>query len=778
MTHPIYPTRTGEQLAVVLHPRGHAKVDAGPGSGKTATMIDRVHYLLSEGIDHRRILVTMFNKKAEEEFSSRLQNRLGHGATSPEVRTFHSMGARICKRLESAGLLHGARLITDEMEVFRLIRDAIRLAADSTTPPDIVNSPETIEAFTSYIEFVKADLGQPEEVFRRLMLPADYSFFIRGFSTFETLRRTKKVRTFSDLIYDPALIFANKPETRSLVADRLLHLIVDEYQDINQAQHFLIEVLAGKTAQVMAIGDCDQVLYRWRGAHPEFIMSEFDRRFAQPTTYKLTATFRYGHRLALAANSVIFCNDERLDKISVSTSRTPETKINVRPETELVATVLDWKKRGGKLKQIAVLSRLFSSMQACELQLLAHEIPYRLQGAESVVQSHITKTILACAHIANGTIGTALTRTELVRSFITTPPTGISRDEAAELLDDLTRTPERAVAILNNRAMTLTGFASRGLSSRARAWATLRDMGPDSTILDVITAYERSADVLAWFGKSPTAEKADEKLRLWTSIRDLSGNNQQKVGQFIDYVASLERTLEKLSNEEDSLLMTSIHRSKGLEFPCVIIPGLVDGTFPHMPPTQSPFNAAVHMQDERRLFFVAMTRAQSELNLLVPADQALLAAISSENRKAPTPCLASRFLYEANLGLADRVAQAIYRPQAELLADTPEPDLANRYFDALGLPLSIEVRPPPPPPPVVLSPFGAHPSLKPDQIIEIQGRVFRLDGMVTHPTLGQGVLTAIVQDGKYLEVRFHGERASRTMSAEGAVRLGLAPVSA
>jgi DNA helicase II / ATP-dependent DNA helicase PcrA len=156
-------------------------------------------------------------------------------------------------------------------------------------------SGEEVEEFLTFLDRVKGTVLGAEAVLAGLRLPARYGYFIRAFELFEKIRYQQKIRFYADLIHEPLLAMRADPALAAWVADRVEHIIVDEYQDINEAQQQLLKILAGKRAKVMVVGDVDQCIYEWRGAQPEYITSRFQQDFPGPANYLLSFTFRYGH---------------------------------------------------------------------------------------------------------------------------------------------------------------------------------------------------------------------------------------------------------------------------------------------------------------------------------------------------------------------------------------------------------------------------------------------------------------------------------------------------
>jgi DNA helicase-2/ATP-dependent DNA helicase PcrA len=229
---------TQEQSKVIYHETGHAKVEAVAGSGKSATLVERIARLVENGTPANEIMAIMFNKSARTSFEQRLQKRLMGTRVSfaPKVNTFHSLGRELCLRLESQGVLPRYELeVRDWVEA-----EMAKAALKEVSPVPIEN--EIVESFCEYIQLVKSDIASPEdkhsdaEAIAGKEMP---TYFIDAFNTFERLRHENRIRFFNDLIYDPVLLLVDKPELFDMKG-RYSQIIIDEYQDINEIQQILV----------------------------------------------------------------------------------------------------------------------------------------------------------------------------------------------------------------------------------------------------------------------------------------------------------------------------------------------------------------------------------------------------------------------------------------------------------------------------------------------------------------------------------------------------------
>ncbi|MFZ5792922.1 MAG: UvrD-helicase domain-containing protein, partial [Pseudomonadota bacterium] len=325
---------TEEQGAVVHHDCGHALVAAVPGSGKTATLIERVVALVGQGVRPSRILVLMFNEAVQKQFVARLRQRLP--GADVRVHTFHAFGQRLLRALTARSLAPGAELCTAEWFWLDLAKCALTGLAGC-------DSGDTDQAsrFLACVDRWKADLLTPAAV--AALDSPDAAAFGRAYALFEEARERQRVRSFSDLLYDPMRVLGERPEWATIFRDVMSHVIIDEFQDINAAQFALLRVLVGQRTQLLAVGDDDQSIYGWRGSRPSFMLEAFAQAFPGARRYVLSQTFRYGPRLAATANALIERNPNRIPKRSHATATAPDTDVLVHltatPEAEIAAAV-------------------------------------------------------------------------------------------------------------------------------------------------------------------------------------------------------------------------------------------------------------------------------------------------------------------------------------------------------------------------------------------------------------------------------------------------------
>ncbi len=321
---------TDEQRAVVEHGAGHARVAAVAGAGKTTTLVARVLHLLQRGVPAQRILVLMFNRSAREDFQRRLATMAPSGVALPDIRTFHSLGHRLTASLTRWGALTPRQLLSADWQLERLLRQATQeVLSGEAAQRDMALEPDTLDALSHFCALVKAEMVTPQALYERLDLGEGTGHFPEAFQRLEALLAEHGLMTYADLLYRPLLAFQAEPALVVRVQGFLDQVIIDEYQDINQAQLRLLATLAGRSAEVMAVGDANQCIYEWRGAHPDTMRDHFTATFGPASDYPLSTTFRHGHALALLANHAIAANQRRPDQLCLAAEGNPATTLSV-----------------------------------------------------------------------------------------------------------------------------------------------------------------------------------------------------------------------------------------------------------------------------------------------------------------------------------------------------------------------------------------------------------------------------------------------------------------
>ncbi|MEZ9699068.1 ATP-dependent helicase [Vibrio sp. 10N.261.46.E12] len=298
---------TDEQSMLINFTGMNALVDAGPGTGKTTTLIE---FILSKtlSIPAKSICVLMFNADIQKDFASRIKKR---GLTDlPMVKTFHGFALNLLKEsghLNSSGFQCS---MDSGQEQTKLARQALKIVADGTQNrkiASIVRESKTADTLLSFVGLCKAHMLPVKEVFELAGINRTYAFLIPAFYEYEKARIAEMVLFFDDWIPECVSILKKDENLRRNYQTKFQLVLIDEYQDINAAQKELVMLIRGESTGVVAVGDVDQSIYSWRGSNPGFMLT-FDKEFAPCQMFGLSQSFRYGHRLSLLANHLISNN--------------------------------------------------------------------------------------------------------------------------------------------------------------------------------------------------------------------------------------------------------------------------------------------------------------------------------------------------------------------------------------------------------------------------------------------------------------------------------------
>ncbi|WP_430459655.1 ATP-dependent helicase [Thalassolituus sp. LLYu03] len=762
---------TPQQQQVIAHREGHARVVAVAGAGKTTTLTHFIGARLAEGLNPRRMLVLMYNRAARVDFERKLTALLPNQAL-PEVRTFHSLGLRIYQRLIAQGVLppfQGKPLSDGEAEpvVWRLLQ---QLADDDTRQDILSQRKKWVEPALGFIDLVKAGLQSPQDVFESLELPPQCRMFVELFDQFEDWRRQQRRISYADMLYDPVMAFMYQPEVAAQFGGHMQWILVDEYQDINEIQQALLDVLHGGRGSVMVIGDPDQTIYEFRGSKPDFIVSGFHGRMGQVADYQLPHTFRYGHELSLLANHLISHNKERDDVLCLSHESTPHTRIKLHEahhEPALILKLIQSELEKHPAEDIAVINRLWALCAPIELGLLQANIPYQLHNSQSVLDRYELQIFWLLLEIAAGEFGkrTVAQRMDAWLTVLTTPYPKIKRS----LLEDIARKAAVADQHFGNALAKaipeeLSKWQRQQLDARAQIIASAEQQAQPA--YRILYNYSQQTELEDGIADSAfSAQQVEDKLQTIRAfirfMRD-SGKDSREAFAYLQELKA--QRLRQSEGGQQGVHLTSIHKSKGLEWPVVIIPGLNAHYYPYTP--DGEFTTPASEESERRLLYVAMTRARHQLHLMAPAIE------KKDKNHSNAQQWQSRFRQEMQAQRSADIGRALHT-QAESVEVNPIegalPLWLERYFDAVQLRVRLTMAALPERTGVAKSAGGAYPKAPDSFIIDRKHHGAAPVRRMRHQSLGMG--TVLSEDEQYIKIRFDGEAQARTLNKQVALAM-------
>ncbi len=600
------------QRDAVVHVNGPILVLAGAGSGKTRVLTTRIVRLIDvEGVDPRQILAVTFTNKAAGEMRERIGRQLGANPAGMWVGTFHAIGARM---LRSSAHLVGrtpAYTIYDQDDSLSLIKRLMERH-------DISPKQFTPRGIQSAISEAKNKMISTAEYDTLAMDPFAKAIGAVYRSLGDALQLANAV-DFDDLLVLPVRILQKHPDQLDHYRRRFRYILVDEYQDTNRAQYELIKLLGGEHGNVCVVGDDDQSIYGWRGADIRNIL-DFNKDFPDPAVVRLEENYRSTPQILDLANSVISANTGRMGKTLRATHAKGEIVTVVRAfderdEADFVIGEMQARRSASPslpLNDVAVLYRTNAQSRALEEALRRHAVPYRLVGAVRFYDRREIRDLMSYLKlIANPADD------EAFRRAVAVPKRGLGDTTIAQLADESrqrglpmfegARLPEVVASLRAGARVALAEFVRLIASLRERA----TEAAVDELLKELVEAIKYGDHLRAEGPES--VDRLDNVRELITGAAELVADELGEVGlRPLDHFlqrATLVAEVAGLGPDADAVTLMTLHNAKGLEFPVVFITGLEDGLFP----LARAYDDPALLEEERRLFYVGITRAERKL---------------------------------------------------------------------------------------------------------------------------------------------------------------------
>ncbi len=639
-----------QQLAAVRQTDGPLLVLAGAGTGKTRVVTCRMAELLERGARTHQILAVTFTNKAAREMKERVKKLLrGRDLEGMIVSTFHSLGLRL---LRSAAARAGepAVEIADEADQAEMTADALR---ECGVRRDCVN-PRWARFRISL--WKNAALG-PDEALEESSDEMEEGA-ARAFERYEDLLRRRRLVDFDDLILRPLQLLDKDAAFRAELQERWQWLLVDEYQDTNACQYRMLRHLAGARRNLCVVGDDDQSIYGWRGADPSRILS-FQKDFPGAKVIALEQNYRSTGAILQAANAVIANNTQRRKKKLWSAAGLGDKPQLYRAEdekdeTDFVSSRIGALVRAGKAHEdIAVLFRANVQCRPLEQALRARQIPYRVVGTRSFFDRREVRDLLCHFRLLRNPVDDAA-----FLRVINTPARGFGRGSVEKLAEHAAADRTGLLAALRTHGDSLSSTAREGgrtflaLLNEVQSRSKL-GLGPALEYLVETTSYRNHLKLITEDLRDLAARDqiVDEVIQLG---RD---HGTGDIGAFLDAIAlGDEQRRDDKDDKKRGVTLLTMHGAKGLEYPIVFLVGLEEGLLPHGRTVaeeedaleENPGRANTAIEEERRLFYVGITRARHTLYLSLAAQRT--------RRGRAIPSHPSRFLEELGDDLLDPVA--------------------------------------------------------------------------------------------------------------------------
>lgn len=597
------------QKEAVLHKEGPLLIVAGAGSGKTRVITARItHLLLNHSVAHSAILALTFTNKAALEMKERIETFLERKRELPFVGTFHAFCLRLLK--QQSDLLEKPFIsILDEDDQHKLLHGIITKSG--------LQKKITAKQLSYQISHIKNQTIEPHA----------HDFFsinpmIRDiYHAYEHEKRASKCLDFDDLLLETVRLFKNNPSFKQMFQQRVRHILVDEYQDTNIVQHELLKHLtlhdAGRLTvdSLCAVGDEDQSIYSWRGATVSNIMN-FSRDFTGTKIIKIEQNYRSVQPILDLANTIIACNSNRNPKNLWSEKKGSDrirlcAFLSEYQEAEAIAlylkAVINAKT---KLRDNAILYRTHFQSRALEEALLKYAIPYKIVGGVQFYERKEIKDILAYLKL----IINPFDRASLFR-VLNVPLRGLGA-KFEELFHQTWEThllfSFHEVAQHLIESAQVTGTKKDALVAFLALFSSLR---PSDTASRAVSTILHVTGYFSYLKESYDPEEATTRIEnikeLQKAIAHFESQKTLQLTDFLDEVALMQAQIQEESNEKDPVLLMTLHAAKGLEFDTVILTGLEEGLLP----SSRSLAQEESVEEERRLFYVGITRARERLLL-------------------------------------------------------------------------------------------------------------------------------------------------------------------
>lgn len=601
-----------KQIEAVKTTEGPLLIMAGAGSGKTRVLTHRVAYLMVEkGVNPYNILAITFTNKAAREMKERIGAIMGESAQNVWISTFHSMCVRMLRRdIDRLGYNRNFTILdtTDQLSVIKNILKELNidskkfdpraiLGAISNAKNELVDADEYEKSAAGYYEKVVSDVYK--EYQRRL--------------------RRNSALDFDDLIMVTIQLFERVPEVLEYYQRKFHYIHVDEYQDTNRAQYTLVKLLAARFKNLCVVGDSDQSIYRWRGADIANILS-FEKDYPNANVILLEQNYRSTKKILEAANEVIKNNVNRKPKNLWTDNDDGKAIVYYRAEGEkteaqFVAGKIKELTEAGKRSRsdIAILYRTNAQSRVMEEVLIKSNIPYNIVGGTKFYDRKEIKDLLAYLRlIANPDDDVSFQR------IINIPKRGIG----ASSVDKISAyANERDLSMFESLGEAdFIGLSGRAANSAAAFYELIKNFAQMQEFLSVTELVEEVIEKSGYRDmlkaeKSLEAESRLENIEEFLSVTKSfeAQNNDKSLVAFLTDLA-LVADIDQLDNEgaaSDAVTLMTLHSAKGLEFPIVFLIGMEEGIFPH---NRSLIDEE-EMEEERRLAYVGITRAEEELYL-------------------------------------------------------------------------------------------------------------------------------------------------------------------
>lgn len=635
------------QQRAVNTTEGPLLILAGAGSGKTTVLVNRVEHIISTGLAQPwQVLAITFTNKAAGELRERLVKAIGDEANDIWAYTFHSCCARILRRFgEYIGYTShftiydtdDQRRVMKQCQKHLGIEDKLlnhkSILGEISRAKDSLISPEEYKA-SSVNDFRKSKIAQCYELYQEELKKSD-------------------AMDFDDIIYNTVMLLRENEEVRALYQNQFRYVMVDEYQDTNHAQYVLTSLLADQYKNICVVGDDDQSIYRFRGATIENILS-FEQHYPGAEVIRLEENYRSTQNILDAANAVIANNKNRKGKTLYTNLGTGDkivlnTAMNESDEANFIIEEISKNVRNGmSLKDHAILYRMNAQSRNLEIMLTKNGISHRIIGGHRFFDRKEIKDIISYMAVINNPADNVR-----LQRIINVPKRSIGDTMFANVTEIATGLGLTAFEVCEHadEYQKTSRSASKLIGFTDMIKHFQKCLEEKMPLPDLLQEVLETTKYMEYLAEDP--ETFDDRAN---NIKELSSmfikyqeeSEEPDLSTFLEDVALI-TDIDSYNEDDDSVVLMTLHSAKGLEFPVVFIPGMEEGIFPG---AQSMFSQE-DLEEERRLAYVGITRAKKKL-YLINAQQRMLYGTTSRNT-------ASRFIREIPMMVTDDVSTTSYK---------------------------------------------------------------------------------------------------------------------
>ena len=631
------------QKAAVEAIDGPVLIFAGAGSGKTRVLTHKLYYLVDEGLfKPEEILAVTFTNKAAKEMKERVMKLLKTNELDLSMGTFHSICARILREdIEVLGFSRHFAIydVKDQLDLIKVLFEEFEISKTLITPNQLRNQ----------ISLFKNKMMNPAMVDRkaRTILEKTVS---KIYMEYQKNLKLNDALDFDDLLTFPLDIFEKKPTVLKKYQKRWKYILVDEYQDTNRAQFQFLTNLAKAHENICVVGDDDQSIYGWRGADVSNIL-DFEKTFSSCRVFTLEKNYRSTQEILNAATAVVMNNDKRANKNLVAANGSGETlglieTIDEQEEASAIVSSIEKEIKLNKrtFNKFSVLYRTNAQSRALEESFIRQGIPYNIIGSVRFYERKEVKNVLAYLRLIVN-----LKDTISLRRIINFPARGIGAKTIDKCVQQSEKDKIEFIDVLKNpNKMDIRGKQADALFKFYNVIIKYHDLRKKLSASELARSLVEEIGVLSHFkeSKEPDAkDRFDNVAELLTSIEEFSIRNPKaELSTFLEDV-SLQTDIDHWNDSDNRVTLMTVHSSKGLEFPVVFIAGMDEGLFPLF----RSLDDKSELEEERRLFYVALTRAEQKVYLLYATNRRRMGAETVNG-------LPSRFINEIPEESLDRIS--------------------------------------------------------------------------------------------------------------------------